>query len=331
MISEHKAPPKPFQFTLRHMAGAILVLSLCLALIVQLKGRGFGICGLGLSSYAFYKAWKLKSILGVSTGITTILIVCILAPLWMSGERPQSRRAICQFNLRCIGIALQSYHDHYGCFPPAYIADANGQPMHSWRVLLLPYLEYEPLYAKYDFNEPWNGPNNSTLVAEVPRYYQCPTDLPQQRPRLPDTSYLAVAGPGTAWPGDQSVSMQQITDGTSNTLLVVEVHHSGVNWMDPRDLDVTQMVPMINYPTGQGIRSSHNAEGDRGPGEFAQVLYCDGSVRSLSNKSPPGDIRAFLTIAGGEKVNSRSSASTNATHAQTKNSRGGAEARRTDW
>src|SRR5262245_23624397 len=67
------------------------------------------------------------------------------------------------YNLRQIGIAVHEYIDHWKCFPPAYLADAAGRPAHSWRVLLLPYLGYEELYKQYDFNEPWDGPNNSRL------------------------------------------------------------------------------------------------------------------------------------------------------------------------
>ena len=55
------------------------------------------------------------------------------------------------------------YEDEHGCFPPAYVADASGRPMHSWRVLILPYLDQQQLYDQYDFSEPWNGPNNQQL------------------------------------------------------------------------------------------------------------------------------------------------------------------------
>jgi hypothetical protein len=65
-----------------------------------------------------------------------------------------SRRGNCSSNLKQIGLALNSYHDQYHCFPPAYVAGADGKPMHSWRVLLLPFFE-DPtlgkLYQQYDF------------------------------------------------------------------------------------------------------------------------------------------------------------------------------------
>ena len=86
-----------------------------------------------------------------------------LGLLWkpvVSSERVAGRFAACQHRLRELAAALQRYHEVNGCFPPAYITDENGKPMHSWRVLILPYLDYDSLYKQYDFKEPWNGPKN---------------------------------------------------------------------------------------------------------------------------------------------------------------------------
>ena len=76
-------------------------------------------------------------------------------------------------NLKEIQLALLNYESAKGSLPPAYIADATAKPMHSWRVLILPYLGEMALYNKYNFNEPWNGPNNSKLAAQVPDVFRC--------------------------------------------------------------------------------------------------------------------------------------------------------------
>src|SRR5687767_14136115 len=70
------------------------------------------------------------------------LVLCCLIPAFMPavGSRPPSKRTQCKNNLKQIALALHNYHDVYGSFPPAYIADKDGRPMHSWRVLLLPYI-----------------------------------------------------------------------------------------------------------------------------------------------------------------------------------------------
>jgi hypothetical protein len=79
----------------------------------------------------------------------------------LNARQDGTHRDYCRRQLRHIAIALQNYHDVHGQLPPAYLPDSRGRPMHSWRVLLLPFLEMQALYDQYDFNEPWDGPNNS--------------------------------------------------------------------------------------------------------------------------------------------------------------------------
>jgi hypothetical protein len=171
-------------------------------------------------------------------------------------------------------------------FPPAYVADANGKPIHSWRVLLLPFLDRRDLYDQYRFDEPWDGPNNRQLAADL-SILACPAD---DKRKDGQTSYVAVVGPGTAWPGAKSIDAADIKDGISNTIQVVEVHNSGISWMEPRDLDASQMPLAINPKTGLGISSGHP--------ECAQAARADGSVFALDENTPPATIRAMLTIAG---------------------------------
>lgn len=68
--------------------------------------------------------------------------------------RDAARRVMCKDNLHQIGIALHNYHEQHGSFPPAYTTDQNGKPLHSWRVLLLPYLDRPNLYQQIRLDEP---------------------------------------------------------------------------------------------------------------------------------------------------------------------------------
>ena len=88
---------------------------------------------------------------------------------------------------------MQNYYADYGCFPPAYLADAKGRPLHSWRALLLPYLD-PPLAAQYRFDEPWDGPNNSLLVSRIPDVYRCPSD--SEPTTANTTDYVVINGTG---------------------------------------------------------------------------------------------------------------------------------------
>jgi prepilin-type processing-associated H-X9-DG protein len=202
-------------------------------------------------------------------------------------HRPQ-----CLNYLHNIALALHNYHANYGSLPPAYLADGNGRPMHSWRVLILPYLDRPDLYQAYRFDEPWYGPNNSKLHNLIVDLFNCPEDHGGRKST--ETSYVAVVGNETLWPGDHAVKLDDITDGLGNTLLVVEIADSGIHWMEPRDLHVAQMSRTINGKSGQGISSGH-------PGG-AVVGFADGRVRFLSEKTPPATIGALLTIRGGEKI-----------------------------
>ena len=225
------------------------------------------------------------------------LVIGALLLLPSGGGREAYRRAVCVNNLKQIGLALNNYHAKYHCFPPAYIPDADGKPMHSWRVLLLPYLEepaFEDLFRQYDFNEPWNGPNNRKLAERAIPIYRCPSDTSDGA----QTSYLAVVGDETMWPGAKNLTLRKMNDGSSKTIAVVEVANSGIGWTEPRDLPFDQAVLGINSsPPRQSsacIHSEHSAG--------ANLLFADGSVHFLTNKVPPETLRALLTANGGETV-----------------------------
>jgi len=233
--------------------------------------------------------FTLKHLLFIVVGVGLICGLCV--PLIQSA-REAARRASCQgLRLGIIEMALVYYHDKYGCFPPAYIADKQGKPMHSWRVLILPFLGYDDLYKKYDFSEPWNGPKNSLLAKEMPPYYRCPSVT---NSNLQVTNYVAVVGPGTVWPGRDSVSWKGITDGSSYTIMLVAVADSDINWMEPRDMSFDQAILGVNVDRKSGISSNH-------PGGAGYAM-ADGSHRFRYNGTSTETLRAMLTIAGGETI-----------------------------
>ena len=224
--------------------------------------------------------------------IAFVLLVIVSLMIPSRGSPPLTRRSNCHNNLRQIAVALQYYHDEYGSFPPAYIADQDGRPMHSWRVLILPFMEQQGLYDLYRFDEPWDGPNNRQLQSHGLPYIRCPAEFGQRDP-MTETSYVVVVGPQTAFPGDKCVALGDIADEHQNTLLVVEVAGSGIHWMEPRDLHVTQMARAINPAKGQGISSRHSLG--------ANVVLADGSVQYLDAvQTTEADIQAMLTIDGDE-------------------------------
>ena len=152
----------------------------------------------------------------------------------------------------------------------------DGKPWHSWRVLLLPYLEERRLYDRYRFSEPWDGPHNRRLAAEFPtlRIYRCPSESPDGT----SCSYFAIVGDRTMWPPDGATwNPEDAPDGLSKTLQLVEVSDSGVHWMEPRDLRFDAMTFRVNAGQGVGIRSRH--------GDLANAAFADTSSVTLMSRN----------------------------------------------
>jgi hypothetical protein len=187
-------------------------------------------------------------------------------------------------------LAVANYHETYGCFPPAFVADRDGRPVHSWRVLLLPFLGQQALYDAYHFDEPWDGPRNRTLAGKAGSIY-LRNGLESDSTHT--TSFVAVVGPGTAWPGAGPLSYKDLGDGSHTTLLVVEVPDGTFLWMEPRDLRFDRMSFRINDRTGRGLGSRLGG---------ARVVSADGTVRTLPDDFAPETLKAMLTANGGETV-----------------------------
>ena len=184
-------------------------------------------------------------------------------------------------------MAVATYESAKGHLPPAFVYGPEDKPSHSWRVLILPQIEQQAVYQKYRFEEPWDGPNNTQLAGLMPIQYAFrDTKLPAI-----STNYLAVVGKETIWPGAEGRKRDDITDGSSNTILIVENNGLGVHWMEPRDLAFATMNFQLDTP--DGISSWYEAPA---------VVMADGSVRRLLKGMSADALRAALTVNGGENI-----------------------------
>jgi prepilin-type processing-associated H-X9-DG protein len=231
---------------------------------------GLFLIGLGIALFAFYQAIGKPALVAASAA---------------------AAKQKCQSNLRRIGQAILAYEAANGAFPPAYTVDAAGKPMHSWRVLILPYLgpTEKALYQQINMNEAWDSPQNATLNSRMPRVFASPLD--DNALSGHETSYMVIMGPKTMFPDGASRKREEITDGLDTTIMVVEVKASGHSWMEPADLSDG----LIDYQIGGDVGGNHN----RG----ATVLFADGDARFLSDVTPSEELEAMATVAGGEPVN----------------------------
>jgi prepilin-type processing-associated H-X9-DG protein len=229
----------------------------------------------------------------VGGGFMMLCVISILIALLLpaiSAARSAATRVQCSNNLRQIGLALQMYHSTRGSFPPAYIADEDGRPKHSWRVLILPFLEQQALYDQYDFDQSWDSPDNQAILHQMPPVFRCSaTDASPG-----NTSYVASLGPGRLFQGATVVTEADIQDGLSNTIAVLEVPNSTVSWLDPSDGATPGPDGELVSHAGPTAGSDHRAGGN--------ALFADGSVQFLPESIDPELLEAMQTIAGSEDI-----------------------------
>jgi hypothetical protein len=230
-------------------------------------------------------------------------LLAIVIPAVSSAQRAALRNQ-CMTNLKEIQLALLNHESAKGSFPLAYIADAAGKPMHSWRVLILPYLGEMALYNKYNFNEPWNGPNNSKLAGQVPAAFRCAAHPNENGAASSETHYFAVVDPAAAWPNGAARPIAQFTDGTSRTITVIEASGLATNWMEPRDVSLAEAVELLTTRPRSGHR--HFEDGfltmTYYDTSYRHVAFVDGSVHRMDQHTDAGLARALLTAAGGEVI-----------------------------
>jgi prepilin-type N-terminal cleavage/methylation domain-containing protein len=213
------------------------------------------------------------------------VIVALLLPAVRTVREP-ARRMQCGNHLKQIGLALDSYHDDYGELPPAYTVDADGQPLHSWRTLLLPYLDRKDLYDSIDLAKPWNALENAS-VFEGKSWMQCPSlrDLPQSH-----TNYLAIVTDTSCLRPGRSLPFAEITDGKQATIGVIEVTAEyAVPWMEPRDADEATLLAVTQNDSDPHAGVRH-------------AIKMDGAAIPLHAKMTYETVKALATAEGGETI-----------------------------
>jgi prepilin-type processing-associated H-X9-DG protein len=217
----------------------------------------------------------------LALGIIAFLIALYL-PLHRGPARPAARRAQCTNNLKQIALALRNYEQTYNSLPPAHTVDSAGQPLHSWRTLILPFLEQDALYQTIDLTKPWNDQSNAKALATLVPVFRCPEAVEPKN----TTTCLAVVSPNGCFLPQKSRRLSEITDPHDATLSVIEVSEdNAVPWMAPVDAD--ESLVMSLGPTTK----LHHAGG-------TNAAFVDGSVRFMKAGTPAQVRRALISIAG---------------------------------
>lgn len=235
-----------------------------------------------------HRASTLSRIIVASLSWTVFLAVLAFSIAqwshWFSPEGPGGvfYPSNCSNKLKQLGLAFHNYHDLYGSLPPAYTANDQGEHLQSWRTLILPFIQ-ETRYPQYNFDEPWNSPHNKSVLEAV-QIFRCNWDSESRF----ITDFFAVVGPDTAWPEHGSSTFKDLKDGTSQTILLIQIPDTDIVWSEPVDVhfDGTKLTLRgmpIEWPRQSRLRRTD---------WFWQtnineslVLYADGSVGRIRSEA----------------------------------------------
>ncbi len=200
--------------------------------------------------------------------------------------REAAARSQASNNLKQIGISMHAYHDTNNGFPPAAIVNKKGTKLLSWRIEVLPYLEQDNLYKQFKRDEPWDSDHNKKLIPLMPRVYADPRLAAEQG----KTYYKVFVGHDAGFDWVKTRKITEITDGTSNTLMVVAAGEP-VIWTKPEDIefDPTKPVPDLSKPFG-----------------YLLCALFDGSVRTIQvNRLKDKDetLKRLIQVNDGNVIN----------------------------
>jgi hypothetical protein len=250
-------------------------------------------------------------------GSARALLGALLPPL--QDARTAAGRAQSSNNLKQIMLAMHMYHDEHQAFPPQAIRSKEGKPLLSWRVALLPYLGENALYKEFRLNEPWDSAHNRPLVEKMPPSFASPhlgdalrakgmtsylAPLSKQPPAVfvaprPLTPEAEAKGeravgeeaqsPLMVFDVPQGTRMRLITDGTSNTIAVVEaLPKVAVAWSKPDDalIDPKDPAAWLRSPNNEGFSAG----------------FCDGSVRFIKTTLDPTTLLRLFQMDDGHPL-----------------------------
>lgn len=277
------------------------------------------------------------------------ILIALLLPA-VQAAREAARRMGCGNNLKQIGVALHNYLDTNGVFPPSdtvrlesieYLSDPRNRHLHSWRSLILPFLEQQALHDSMDFNVSAFHPNNIREAAKMPEVYRCPSYTGPKFSRHQDYTQFSqgcaianyagmggsdighIYGAATGYEPDGAlfprgnIRPRDVSDGMTHTIFVAETREEEhMVWLDGR----TSAVVAARYdrsrsPSYRGpelglnytpFLDYNNPRVQWGPSSQhaggGMHMMGDGSTHFLTDNMEPTVYVGLSTRAGGEPV-----------------------------
>ena len=225
--------------------------------------------------------WSLLTVNSRSHGITDILYRNTVPSFKPSREA--FRRNTCTGNMKQIALAMLIYERRHGALPPAFSVDENGRPLHSWRVLLLPYLGDDSpaeLYAQIRLDEPWDSEHNRQFHARNLDIYRCPSADKNDG----ETSYSVIVGDELLFDKE---GRERLLTGLKRHVVLLTERKEGVCWMRP-DAEISQQAAESDL-----INGSDTSIGSKHTGGV-NIALRDGSAGFMSETVSQDGFRELL-------------------------------------
>lgn len=225
----------------------------------------------------------------LTVGAIALILGLVVSAIRMAIEG--ARQDTCRVQLKMLALAVAQYDSKHLCLPPAYATDENGIPTVSWRVMAAQHIWYNYDFpSRMDFSKPWNSPENTPFLNLL--HMEC-WKCPNSKNTKPDiTSYVAVVGPGTLWPGGESGDLpkptgEKIEPDAQSPILLVEWPESDIHWAEPRDITVDEFLDLFRSKSGRS--KCHHKD---------YILYVDAElqVHELPIDSDPDTVRSLLMV-----------------------------------
>lgn len=180
--------------------------------------------------------------------------------------------------LKTIILAFHTFDSTFHHMPRSANRHTKGQPPHSWRVAILPLIGYGSLYRQYKFDQPWDSPDNLKVASKMPELYRSANSKSKD-----STPFQMLVGEGAFDSSNTPPTFADITDGTSNTLAIIESNKEVV-WTKPED---------VSYSVSNGLLPLSDSR---------LVAFADGYIRALPKDLDAKVFHALVSRAGGELV-----------------------------